>query len=507
MLATDIRKARSSRRKRFPTDRDDTGISDEKLDELLKQLAGVGGTVKAALLDDSAAELEARGGFDELVGKIRSLSAAEALDLPDERAVGLLRDRVPRFVAFDDEARGLLDEYDIAAVAAQPPKALANLAQLAALDLSHLRRAVAANESGTVVDLIDAANAELRRRFSAWTQKPSLTVILDVSDARLVIHVKSGSGSSMRFQERSDGLRQFVALFALTANRRYTVPPILLIDEVEQHLHYDAQADLLRVLHEQTLTSQVIYTTHSAACLPEDLGASMRVVAGVGDAMRSKIRSSFWTEDPGLGALLLALGASSLSLVPIRPAVIAEGPSELVLLPSLLKEATGSDSLGYSIVPGASNAPPQRIAGVDLAGVATVWVLDGDQGGRNRKEFLTKHSVPASRIVLLGAGGKGLDLEDLIDPQTYVAAVNCWLEDVKAEKRFAIDALPTATCGRHKTLENWCKRSGIDAPGKPLIANKVLSLRGDQRLVAPNRRVMLRALNDRIVGLLKLEES
>jgi hypothetical protein len=506
-LATLVRRARRSRKAGLPPNRDDTAVSDEKLDQLLSELDGDKETVTPGLLEDPAAELESRGGYEALVRELRALAKIESRDHPDDLAVAILRRRVPRFVIFDDDERGLRDEYDLNAVADQPPKALANLAQLAGLNLARLRDAVAQNETGTVVDTIEEANAELRRRFASWTQKPPLTVLLDAHESRLVIHVKSGRGASMRFHERSDGLRQFVALFALTANRRYTVPPILLIDEVEQHLHYDAQADLLRVLHEQTLTSQVIYTTHSAACLPEDLGASMRVVAGVGDEMRSKIRSSFWTEDPGLGALLLALGASSLALVPIRPAVIAEGPSELVLLPSLIKEATGSDSLGYSIVPGASNAPPQRIAGVDLAGVATVWVLDGDQGGRNRKKFLTKHSVPASRILLLGAGGKGLDLEDLIDPRTYVAAVNCWLEDIKEEKRFAVDGLPAVTCARHKALENWCKNSSIDAPGKPVIANKVLSLSGEQRLVAPTRRVMLRALNDRIVGLLNLEAS
>jgi predicted ATP-dependent endonuclease of OLD family len=332
-------------------------------------------------------------------------------------------------------------------------------------------------------------------------------VLLDAHENRLVIHVKSGQGASMRFRERSDGLRQFVALFALTADERYSVPPILLIDEVEQHLHYDAQADLLRVLHAQTLTSQVIYSTHSAACLPEDLGASMRVVAGIGDEMRSEIRSAFWTEDPGLGALLLALGASSLALVPIRPAVIAEGPSELVLLPSLLKEAIGADSLGYSVVPGASNAPPTRIAGIDLAGVATVWVLDGDQGGKNRKAFLVKNAVPGSRILLLESGHQPLDLEDLIDRETYVAAINEWLDDVGAQRKFGVNDLPSATCGRHKSVENWCKRSGLKPPGKTLVANKVLAFRGHRPLVSPNRRATLRGLNRRIVDLLYQERD
>lgn len=187
---------------------------------------------------------------------IREMLQAEAVAHPIDQAREVLLPRIPRFIQFHKDERGIGDEYDLA----DPnlPDALLNLAELAGLDLELLRSKVVDAETGTVEDLRDAANAELARRFGAWSQKPPVRVSFGLSGTRLFVHVKSGSGPSMRLGERSDGLRQFVALVAMTAQQQHRVPPILLIDEVEMHLHYDAQADLIGVLAEQTTAAQVI---------------------------------------------------------------------------------------------------------------------------------------------------------------------------------------------------------------------------------------------------------
>src|SRR6266545_878015 len=91
-------------------------------------------------------------------------------------------------------------------------------------------------------------------------------------------------------------MRAFIALLAYTALHGEGPPPVLLIDEAETHLHYAAQADLVQVMTEQTAAAQIIYTTHSA--------------------------------------------------------VFAEGPTELVLLPALLREATQQRTLGFQVAPG-----------------------------------------------------------------------------------------------------------------------------------------------------------
>ena len=117
--------------------------------------------------------------------------------------------------------------------------------------------------------------------------------------------------------------------------------PILLIDEADIHLHYDAQADLIQMLSHQQQAAQVIYTTHSAGCLPKDLGTGVRLVEPNKDQERSGVENWPWQKDQGFGPLLLGMGASTLAFVPTRAALIGEGGSEIVLLPTLIREAVG----------------------------------------------------------------------------------------------------------------------------------------------------------------------
>lgn len=275
---------------------------------------------------------------------------------PNDQAAEILSSRTPEFVEFNQEARDLKTEYDLS----QPPnsQALANFAQLAKLDLEEFGQLVAQQDRGAIKDRKEKANAELKKHFDRWNQEPPIEVSVDNTDYVLTILVKSGEGETMKLEERSAGLRQFVALVALTAQDHHPVPPILLIDEVEAALHYRAQADLIQILETQTTCSQVVYTTHSAASLPEDIGA-VRVIEGIDNLTASRVYQSFVQDHKdklGLRALLMAMGASSLALVALRPAVIAEGKTEVFLLPALMREAIGEDHLGYAVSPGSSSA-------------------------------------------------------------------------------------------------------------------------------------------------------
>jgi hypothetical protein len=443
----------------------------------------------------------------DLAAELRQLGDVEEATPPDLQVDNLLWQRTPMFVRFDERARQLESEYDINDADVSAGTAFSNLVQLAELNLGALRAAVANGETGTVRDIREAANATLAKKMEAWQQDPPITVSLETEGALLRIHVKSGTGPTMAFRERSDGLRQFVALVALAAHQPNPVPPILLIDEVETHLHYNAQADLIEVLTEQNAASQIVYTTHSAACLPQDLGLGVRVVEGLGERTASTVRQNFWRDEhPGLAALLMAMGASSLVFVTLRPSVIAEGGSDLILLPTLFREAIQSDSLGFAIVPGASSTPPENIAGLGLQGVRTVWVLDADQGGRSRSAQLVENQIPQERIVLLTNDGD-LEIEDLIAPETYVAAVQRYLADIGASDEFSVSDLPTDICCRHETVEAWCGERQIRAPSKIVVANKVIDLTHDLPILDPGRADAVRALHQRVVALFPSGDS
>lgn len=472
------------------------------LEAMTKDLESNAYYIKLGPIKRLADFLEDKKALPKLVSRLRAVHEIESLKHPHDEGREELAPLVPHFVRFRSADRRVEDAYDLDVVAANPPSALANLAALAGLDLVALNGHMGKGNTGAISDAIESANEMLKQAFSSWSQKPPVKVSFDTGDTDLLIHVKSGKGASMKPTERSEGLRQFVALVALTTGEEHRVPPILLIDEADMHLHYDAQADLVRVLSEQTTAAQVIYTTHSAACLPDDLGAGVRVVRGVGDEMRSYVDQQFWTDDPGLVPLLLGMGAGGLAFVPLRPAVIVEGGSDLVLLPSLLCEASGEQALGYQVVPGAAGAPPTRVAGLDLHGIKTSWVLDGDKGGRDRRKYLVKQLVPAERIHLLESAGSGVDLEDLVRPATYVEAVNKYAKDVGAQAEFTAQDLPKAKCHRHKAVAAWCKKHGVGDPSKAAIANKVLELRGERPLCDPAHKKDLRRLHNALRGQL-----
>lgn len=500
-----IEKARDAEDNFLAQVHEDTPAAPTTLDQIVEHLGSDHYYINRNRLIELADFLDAEGQNPGIEQKLRKVAELEGIEHPRDEARGALQPIIPRFVRFEPEVRELANEYDLAVLAANPPPALRNLAELAGLDLEVLLQEIQNDLTGNVEEVVESAKQELKRQFSAWTQEPPVTVTIDTSGTRLLIHVKSGSGKPMKIGERSDGLRQFVALVALTAGEGHIVPPILLIDEAERHLHYDAQADLMGVLVSQTAASQVIYTTHSAACLPEDLGSCVRVVHGIGDQMRSTVEQQFWSDDPGMVPLLLAMGAGSLAFVPLRPAAIVEGPSDLILLPSLMLEAIGGSELGFQVVPGAAGVPPERVAGLDLQGVKTVWILDGDKAGLERQSFLKKQTIPSSRIHLLKSGSSGLDLEDLIHRSTYVAAINAYARDLGAESQFALKHLPKDACKRHKTVEKWCKKLSIKPPGKAAIANKVLELRGDKPLLEPTRRATLRSLHKKVSKQLEEE--
>ena len=173
----------------------------------------------------------------------------------------------------------------------------------------------------------------------------------------------------IEIDQRSDGLRQFVALRAYVALEEATVKPVLLIDEAETHLHYDAQADLVQVLEEQDDVAKVVYTTHSAGCLPRDLGTGIRAIVPTyreSDGERSQTDDSevvnrFWTHGRGFSPILIAMGASVLAFASTRKAVIAEGMSDAMLLPTLIREATGADHLEYQVAPTLLKHPPRTL--------------------------------------------------------------------------------------------------------------------------------------------------
>ena len=193
------------------------------------------------------------------------LIARETATHPHQAAVNALFGRRPRVVKFDRGDRELQPQYDLTGEADLPVQNLLALAGKTWDDAIRVMEAGQAGDPGSKVVFLEEANDSLHHEFSrAWGQTP-LTVKLDIDANMLKIMMSMQARDYIRIDQHSDGLRQFVALRAFVAAQGGDRDLVVLVDEAETHLHYDAQADLIGVFEEQEEVAQIIYTTHSAA--------------------------------------------------------------------------------------------------------------------------------------------------------------------------------------------------------------------------------------------------
>ncbi|MGD0165909.1 MAG: AAA family ATPase [Gaiellaceae bacterium] len=436
--------------------------------------------------------------WDKAIAVFGTLSSEESSH-PDDDACALLLRRRPSFLSFGSAERELASAYDLSSdlVALPPTSALRNLAALAELDLDRVRDAVANEDPGLVDDLVDVANQTLAAKFRVSWRQSEIAVRFKLDEMTLRILIRTPNEASSAIDERSDGMRAFIALMAYTAVKAGATPPILLIDEAETHLHCQAQADLVQVLTEQTAASQIIYTTHSPACLPEDLGTSVRIVIPLEGRDRSTVQNSFWTDEPGFSPLLQAMGyaASALAFTPTRFAVFAEGPTELILLPVLLREAAERRALDFQVAPGLALVNRAIASRLELEAARVKYVVDSDQGGRDIRRVLVQAGVNEKDIFTLSDGADdGLTIEDFIDLETYRLAVNEELRRSHGAGHEIARGLIPEERGRVAFLEGWSAEQGISAPNKVKVAERIVELRNERSLVSRKRRGALKKL-------------
>ena len=373
------------------------------------------------------AEAHAEAGVATDLAKLWSdLVDLEAAPSPWERAIGAVLSRVPRILYFDEAARRLASDYSIDTLRQAVPPALAALFKVAKLHFADVLASIDSANSAALTTIEARANRALEIAFKeAWKQS-GIRVALRFSFVLVEIQVVNDNVEFTPLAERSDGLRQFVALHAFAA-QNHADRPILLIDEAEQRLHYDAQADLVQMLTRQQVASKVIYTTHSAGCLPEDLGQGVRLIepAADGSAM-SSVRNKFWSRPGGgFSPLLFGLGATTLAFFPTRHAVCVEGASDMLLYPKMFREALAKTELDYQIVPNLSSAVQSMAPMIPEAAAKIAFLVDGDDGGLAIRDGLLASGIEAGRIIVLGAGaGDAVEIEDFIEPSLLLRAAN-----------------------------------------------------------------------------------
>lgn len=424
-------------------------------------------SLQTATLNDDADSEQLRAAYSAII------SWAERED-PTAAARDRLWKRTPDFIMFDEADRSIKSAYTFDdALLNDPPDALKNLAGTAALDLSQLLHFVRTGDIARRRSAIVQANSRMDTIFDdAWKQS-KLSVHFELDGDQLRIELMEDGDNVTVFDERSAGLRMFIALIAFLKVHGSDRLPILLIDEAENHLHIDAQADLVNMFVSQEHAVKVIYTTHSPACLPPDLGTGIRVVVPREDNFQvSDVRNSFWQNAAGYSPLMLAMGAAAAAFTPARFVVLAEGATEMILLPTLIRAATGETDLPYQVAPGLSEVPNDFLPKLDLEAAHVAYLVDGDDGGAKLKKALADAGVPESLIAELGMPG----IENILAPEDYRAAISTLLPE--CNPGVAVSDLPevppivVADGGSvAKWIYGWIKDQGLKAPSKVAVAN------------------------------------
>lgn len=457
--------------------------SDELTEEQLSELAAL----LDALRDDLPTAMPKY--IQALPKRVEDQIAVESGENPWNTAVDRLESRLPSLALFDSASRSLRSSYDLATVGAAPPAALANLANVAGLSLTALLQSAQSDNQADVHTRQVRANAELERKFGeAWHQS-GVRVAFQVVGTTLNIQMRDEADRFSTLDERSDGLRQFVALLAFCLHERLK-DPLLLIDEAETHLHYDAQADLVDMLSRQQVARQVIYTTHSIGCLPEDLGSGVRLVGPSGSS-KSRIQNRFWSEGgDGFTPILFGMGATTLAFFPVRFALVVEGMSDLLLLPRILKTVARRDFLGFQVVPGLAEASREQIPVLAAHGKRVLYLVDNDPGGRALGKWLVKQGIDTKQVFEIASKRSNLaDVEGFVDRHLLASAVTLYLRrwsKVDAECPVAAVGEP----GSHAQIAAWCGKQGYPVPGKVDLAYAVLEVLHENpgtRLVSPKR--------------------
>lgn len=419
---------------------------------------------------------------------------------PHEKAMRSVRERLPDIIVFSEESRNLKSEYDIDSLRTSYPEALHNLCDVANIDISDWIRAHDEDDTAEVTTIEHAANKHLTARFERDWKQSGISVSMRLQNGSISIQIVNEKSEFTSFAERSDGLRQFAALIAF-AGGAWRDKPIMLIDEAEQRLHYDAQADLVQMLARQRVSSKVIFTTHSAGCLPEDLGNGVRLIRPQPDnPTRSEIVNKFWAEnDPGLVPLLFGMGAGTLAFFPTRNAVVVEGPADMLLLPTIMKAALGSDVLGYQFVPGLS-VTGRPFHAPALGGTSGVlYLVDSDPGGNDLRKQLLEAGVSNEDIIQVSGGG-AVECEDLVNGDLLKDAANRLLEmHHRDAARFLKSDITTKN--RMSELEKLFKKRTDNKLPKVELAYEILELienDPNRPILDPRRADAARSIADRI---------
>lgn len=329
----------------------------------------------------------------------------------------------------------------------------------------HETRNQLANRAGSVV------TSEIRRLWRDRQLKVRFNLdaqYLDtlISDPTAVYDVE------VNLNDRSRGLQWFFSFyigFAADTKGGSAEDAILLLDEPGLYLHAKSQLDLLTHL-EKDFSNQILFTTHSPFMVPTHQLESVRTV-NIAENTGTTVTNAPTGDSRTLFPLQAALGyniAQSLFIGPKN--LVVEGVTDFWVL-SAVSEYLADKGLvslesDLTITPvGGAQKVQYMVALLTAEEQKVLVLLDQEKESEATRDELIKSKLIDERSVLFmteafdGEPPKEADLEDLLDPAIYEAAIReCYAKELTRKELKPNENIPRIA----KRMELALRQLSID---------------------------------------------
>jgi predicted ATPase len=350
--------------------------------------------------------------------------------------------RMPVFVYLDEwdflSGHEDIDQYLTNVEKKQQTPANRNFGKLlkvAELDAKELKDLLVQNHEERKL-LTDRAGRVMTRTLRELWKDREITVSFNVDAGHFDVLVSDQETNALvPLDERSRGFRwyfSFYVTFAADTQNGDKANAILLLDEPGLFLHATAQSSLLRFF--DTLPNQIVYTTHSPFMIDPTKLETVRTV-NLNDSAGTVVTSDPTGDANTLFPLQAALGytLTQTLFVGSRNAVV-EGVTDYWYLTAASEYLKGQGRSGLkedvTLTP-AGGAPkvPYMVALLTAQDLRVVVLLDSEpQAEQAEKAMVTSKLIRAENVIHVGDAWPtppvgGADVEDLLDPDVYVALV------------------------------------------------------------------------------------
>jgi predicted ATP-dependent endonuclease of OLD family len=317
-----------------------------------------------------------------------------------------------------------------------------------------------------------------------WTQNPDLNVTVDVRNALPEDPSPLNQGTIGRariynqlhrvdtpFSERSAGFVWFFSFLVKFARVKVEGKPVLLLlDEPGLTLHGKAQGDLLRYFDEKLAPHhQIIYSTHSPFMVAPDKLLSARIVedrvevkGGRRLPIGTKVRADILTTDEDtLFPLQGALGYEITQTLFIgKTTLLVEGASDILYLQALSHALKARNRVGldgrWTLCPSGGIGNVRAFVSLFGGNKIDVTVLADQAKGEKKKieELRRSEILKAGRVFTIAdfTSKSESDIEDLFEPELFVAVVNASYE-LPAAHALTVDTLRSADASTERLVK------------------------------------------------------